>query len=155
MESWPPDRLLRTSGVPILIVPDTKVVAGVGDRVLVAWNASREARRAITDAMPFIAMAKAVTILVIDADKGIHYYGEEPGADLALHLARHGAHVEVTQVSSDGVPIAEVILAHAAKHGADLIVAGARSHSRPTEIIFGGVTRSLLAQLTIPLLMSH
>ena len=152
---WSPDRLLRTSGVPVLIVPDRKAADGVGDNVLVAWNASREARRAMTDALPFIVTAKAVTILVIDASKGTHHYGEEPGADVALHLARHGAHVKVEQVSSEGVPIAEVILSHAAKHGTDLIVAGARSHARSTELIFGGVTRTLLAQLTVPLLTSR
>ncbi|HKB90827.1 MAG TPA: universal stress protein, partial [Opitutaceae bacterium] len=154
-ENWTPDRLLRATGVPVLIVPDGKDAAGIGDKVLVAWNASREARRAITDAMPFIETAKTVTVLVIDADKGAHHYGEEPGADIALHLARHGAHVEVEQVSSHGKPIGEVILSYAAKCEADVIVIGARSHARPTEILFGGVTRTLLAQSTIPLVMSR
>lgn len=153
--SWSPDRWLRTSGVPVLMVPDKKAVEEVGNHVLVAWNASREARRSITDAMPFIVAAKKVTILVIDAGGRTHNYGEEPGADIALHLTRHGARIEVEQVSSEGHPVAEVILAYAAKHGADLIVAGARSHARSTEIIFGGVTQSLLAHLNVPLLMSR
>lgn len=79
----------------------------------------------------------------------------KPGADVALHLARHGARVEVTQIESDGAPIGEVIASEASKQGTDLIVAGARSHARPTEILFGGITRTLLANLAVPLLLSR
>jgi nucleotide-binding universal stress UspA family protein len=82
--------------------------------------------------------------LVVDANERSHRHGEEPGADIALHLARHGAHIEVEQVSSRGSAVADVILSFAADHGVDLIVIGAYSHARPVEIVFGGVTRTLL-----------
>jgi nucleotide-binding universal stress UspA family protein len=83
------------------------------------------------------------------------FLGEEPGADVALDLARHGAQVDVERATSRGKPIAEVILSHAAAHGVDLIVIGAYSHPRWTEIIFGGVTRTLLTRMPIPVLVSR
>jgi len=96
-----------------------------------------------------------VTLLVVDSDKRARRHGEEPGADIALYLARHGAQVEVAQVSSRGSPVADIILSYAADHGADLIVIGAYSHARSIEMVFGGVTRTLLKQAPIPVLMSR
>jgi nucleotide-binding universal stress UspA family protein len=96
-----------------------------------------------------------VTILVVDPDKRADRHGEEPGADIALHLARHGAHVDVERVSSHGSPVADVILTYAADHGMDLIVIGAYSHARSVEVVFGGVTRTLLKQALIPVLISR
>ncbi len=154
-ESWTADRLLRETGMPTLIVPDSASDKTVGERVLVAWNTKREARRAITDAMPFITSAKEVTVLVIDASSDKYHFGEEPGADVALMLARHGARVTVAQVESDGESVGETILAQSVKRNADLIVLGARSRARSTEILFGGVTRTLLAKSDLPMLMSR
>ncbi len=154
-KSWSPERLLMASGVPVLIIPDGWKSPTIGSKVLVAWNASREARRAMADAMPFLSTAQCVTVLVVDAVKNAHKHGEEPGADIALYLARHGAHVDVQQATSDGTPIAEVILSRAVDRGMDLIVVGAYSHARWAEIIFGGVTRTLLTQMPIPVLVSR
>lgn len=153
-EGWTADRLLRVTGVPVLLVPEGWQGNSLGDHLLIGWNASRQARRAIVDAMPLIALAKSVTVLVVDADNGEHPYGPEAGADIALVLARHGARVEVAQVKSEGEPIGDVILANVAKE-TDLVMIGARSHARSTEILFGGVTRTLLAKSTIPLFMSR
>jgi nucleotide-binding universal stress UspA family protein len=162
---WTPERLLVASGVPVLMVPhdwaprapdgDDWAPRAPGGKVLVAWNASREARRAVADALPFLTAAHAVTVLVVDPDRGGDRHGEEPGADIALHLARHGVKVEVEQVASKGRPIAGIILDHATGHGFDLIVMGAYSRARPAEIIFGGVTRTLLKRAPVPVLMSH
>lgn len=154
-ENWTADRLLRETGMPTLIVPDGSSEKSVGERVLIAWNAKREARRAITDAMPFIASAKEVMVLVIDASTEKYPFGQEPGADVALMLARHGAGVTVQQVESECESIGDVILAQSAKRNADLIVLGARSHARSTEIFFGGVTRTMLAKSGTPMLMSR
>jgi nucleotide-binding universal stress UspA family protein len=152
---WTAERLLIASGVPILIVPDIWQGETVGSKVLVAWNASREARRAIADAMPILSTAQSVTVLVVDPDKSPLKHGEEPGADIATHLSRHGVKVDVEQVKSDGKPIAEIIGSQALEQHADLIVIGAYSHARSTEIIFGGVTRALLASMPIPMLVSR
>jgi nucleotide-binding universal stress UspA family protein len=150
-----PERLLLASGAPILVVPSGWKSESIGKKILVGWNASREARRAIADALPFLIAAASVTLLVVDPDKRADRHGEEPGADIALYLARHGAHVEVEQVSSRGSPVADIILSYAADHGVDLIVIGAYSHARSVEMVIGGVTRTLLKQAPIPVLMSR
>jgi nucleotide-binding universal stress UspA family protein len=150
---WSAESLLLATGVPFLLLPEPW--AGFSaEHVVVAWNASREARRAIADALPFIVGAQSVTVLVVDSRKNPRH-GEEPGADVARYLARHGAKVAVEQVQSHGEPIARIILAYAERHHTDLIVVGAYSHPRTTEMIFGGVTRSLLRDAAVPLLIAH
>jgi nucleotide-binding universal stress UspA family protein len=150
-----PDRLLLASGAPILVVPSDWKSKPIGKNILVGWNASREARRAVADALPFLIAAHSVTLLVVDPDERATRHGEEPGADIALYLARHGAHVEVEQVSSRGSGVAEIILSYVADHGLDLIVIGAYSHARSVEMMFGGVTRTLLKEAPVPVLMSR
>jgi nucleotide-binding universal stress UspA family protein len=150
-----PERLLLASGAPILVVPSGWKSEPIGKKILVGWNASREARRAVADALPFLVAAPSVTLLVVDSNERAERHGEEPGADIALYLARHGVHVEVEQVSSEGYPVADIILSYAADHGVDLIVIGAYSHARSVEMVFGGVTRTLLKQAPIPVLMSR
>jgi nucleotide-binding universal stress UspA family protein len=154
-KGWSPERLLMASGVPVLIIPTEWKSETIGNNILVGWNASREARRAMVDAMPFLNAAQSVTVLVVDPAKRADEHGEEPGADIALYLARHGAHVDVEQATSDGSPIGEVILSRALNRGVDLIVIGAYSHPRWAEIIFGGVTRTLLTQMPVPVLVSR
>jgi nucleotide-binding universal stress UspA family protein len=150
---WSAEELLLATGVPFLIVPENWSGCWP-ERVVVAWNASREARRAITDALPFLVGAETVTILVVDPQKNPRH-GEEPGADVAHYLTRHGARVVVEPVQSRGEAIADVILAYARRHATDLIVVGAYSHARTTQMIFGGVTRSLLRDAAVPLLIAH
>jgi len=150
-----PESLLLASGAPILVVPSGWKSQPIGNKILVAWNATREARRAVADALPFLVAAPSVTLLVVDSNKRADRHGEEPGADIALYLARHGAHVEVEQVSSRGSPVADIILSYAAAHGVDLIVIGAYSRARSVEVVFGGVTRTLLKQAPVPILMSR
>jgi nucleotide-binding universal stress UspA family protein len=154
-KGWSPERLLMASGVPVLIIPDGWKATTIGSKALVAWNGSRQARRAIADAMPFLSMAQCVTVLVVDADKNEHKHGEEPGADIALYLARHGARVDVEQATSQRSPVADVILSRAVDRGMDLIVIGAYSHPRWAEVVFGGVTRTLLTQMPVPVLVSR
>ena len=105
---WSAEALLLATGVPFLLLPKTWT-GSTAEHVVVAWNASREARRAITDALPFLVGAQSVTILVVDPQKNPRH-GEEPGADVAHYLTRHGAKVVVEQVQSRGEPIAKVIL---------------------------------------------
>jgi nucleotide-binding universal stress UspA family protein len=150
-----PERLLLASGAPILVVPSGWKSEPIGNKILVGWNASREARRAVADALPFLVAAKSVTLLVVDSNKRADRHGEEPGADIALYLARHGVRVEVEQASSRGSPVADIILSYAADHSMDLIVIGAYSHARSVEIMFGGVTRTLLKETPVPVLMSR
>jgi nucleotide-binding universal stress UspA family protein len=150
-----PEGVTLASGRPILVVPYAGKFETAGRCVLVAWNASREAARAIADAVPLLAAADAVTVLAVDPQPGPDGHGDLPGADIALHLARHGVKAQVERTVSADVPIGELLLSRAADLGADLLVMGAYGHSRARELLLGGATRSILASMTIPVLMSH
>ena len=150
-----PERVTLASGRPILIVPYAGHFETVGKCVLIAWDASREAARAVGDAMPILAAADAVRVLAIDPQPGPDGHGELPGADIALHLARHEVKAQIERTVSAGVPVGELLLSRAADLGADLLVMGAYSHSRARELLLGGATRTILASMTIPVLMSH
>jgi nucleotide-binding universal stress UspA family protein len=136
-------------------VPHSGRFASVATRVLVGWNASREAARAVNDALPMLAGATTTCILAANPERGIGGHGEEPGADIALHLARHGLSVTVEHRVAPDVPDADLLLNHASDMSADLLVVGAYGHSRLREFVLGGVTRTLLRQMTVPVLMSH
>ena len=148
------DAMLMATGVPFLIVPDGWQRDEVASNILFAWNASREARRAITDSLPLLRAAKSVAVVVIDPHKNASH-GEQPGADVAHYLSRHGVIARVEEVQSGGRVVADVIRIFAAEDKSDLIVLGAYSHARTREFIFGGVTRSLLKHATVPMLLAH
>lgn len=146
--------VLLGSGRPMLAVPFIGAEA-IGKRVLVAWNASREAARAVNDALPLIQAAERVTVLSINPAGGIAGEGDVPAADIALHLARHGVKAEAAYTQAEDISVGEVILSRAADLGADLIVMGGYGHSRAREFVLGGATRTLLQHMTVPVLMSH
>ena len=150
-----PEHVTLASGRPILVVPYAGRYETVGRRVLIGWNATREAARAVNDAMPLLAGADFVTVLTIDAREGPDAHGELPGADISLHLARHGVKAEIERTVSAGIPAGDVLLSRAADLGADLLVIGAYGHSRVRELLLGGATRSILQSMTLPVLMSH
>jgi nucleotide-binding universal stress UspA family protein len=148
--------VVMESGRPVLVVPNAGHFEGFGKRVLVCWNASREAVRAVNDAMPLLQAADKVTVLVVNPENpssGDH--GDIPSADIALYLARHGVKAEATSVKSNQSDVGEIILSRAFDADADMIVAGAYGHSRTREWILGGVTKTLLHETTIPAFMSH
>ena len=147
------ESLIRTSGRPLVLFPLNSTVSRIR-RILVGWNASREAIRAVADALPFLVRAEAIEVLAVDA-KRYRDHGQEPGADIARHLARHGAKVNVRRVSSGGEDIGRVLLSRAVSFGADLLVMGAYGHSRLNEWIFGGVTQTILRETGLPVLMSR
>lgn len=149
------DQVLLSVGRPVLMVPYVGVFERVGDRILVCWNASHEAARAVTDALPFLQGASKVTVLSIDARSSETGHGEQPGADIALFLARHGVTAEVVQTVSGGHQEGNIILSRAADDGSDLIVMGAYGHTRLRETVLGGATRTILQSMTVPVLMSH
>ncbi len=96
-----------------------------------------------------------VTVLAVNPRHGIGGHGDVPGADIALHLARHGVRAEAAHTRANDIPEGEALLSYAADIGADLIVAGAYGHSRAREVVFGGVTRTLLGEMTVPVFLSH
>jgi nucleotide-binding universal stress UspA family protein len=148
------ESLVLTSGRPIIVFPPRATVSRVR-RILVAWNARREAIRAVADALPGLVRAEAVEVLVVDHEHHSTDHGQEPGADIARHLARHGAQVVVRRLSSRGKDVGRLLLSQAAVFGADLIVMGAYGHSQLSEWMFGGVTRTVLRESDLPVLMSR
>lgn len=149
------ETLILSAGRPILVIPYAGSFTGIGSNVLVAWNASRESTRAVTDSLPLLKRAKGVAVVVVDPQEAHDLYGETPGADISLYLARHGANAKAYPTPSGSVDVGDVILSRASDIGADLIVMGAWGHSRARELIMGGATRSLLEQMTVPVLLSH
>lgn len=141
--------LMLGTGRPVLIVPYATTGKPLGKRVLVAWDASREAARAVADAMPILEIADSVEVFVANGA------GAVQETDIAAHLARHSLNVEVYTTETGETPIGEALLNHVSDSGADLIVMGGYGHSRFRESVFGGVTRHILEHMTVPVLMSH
>jgi len=148
------ESLILSSGRPIIVFPPRGTVSRVR-RILVAWNPTRESVRAVSDALPLLARAEAVEVLVADPERHRASHGQEPGADIARHLARHGANVDVHRVSSGGQDVGGLLLSQAAAFRADLVVMGAYGHSYLSEWMFGSVTRTVLRDATLPIFMSR
>lgn len=142
-------------GRPVLMVPYIGAMQAPGRRIVVAWDAGREAARAVNDAMPLLAAADQVLVLIVNPRRGPHGHGEEPGSDIATHLARHGVKVEVKVVTQRDLTVADVILSRIADETVDLVVMGAYGHARLREMVLGGVTREMFRSMTVPLFMSH
>lgn len=146
---------LLSSGRPALALPYAGDFHTVGRRVLVGWKASREASRAVNDCLPLLRQADAVTILSINPEGGIAGDGDVPAADIALHLARHGVKTAAAYTVAKEISEGDTLLNYADDIGADLIVAGGYGHSRARELVFGGVTQTLLTTMTVPVFLSH
>jgi nucleotide-binding universal stress UspA family protein len=138
---------------PTLIVPYVQKDGLKLDRVTVCWDGGRAASRAVADALPFLARAKKVEVLIVQ--KKDAPADELPGATMAQHLARHKLDVELRTMLVPELDVASAILSHVADNQTDLLVMGGYGHSRLREFVLGGVTRNILASMTVPTLMSH
>ena len=145
---------LFNSGRPAIVVPYIQKAPLKLDRVMVCWDGSRSAARAIADAMPFLERAGLVEVVIIVANERDKQY-EIEGVDMDQHLARHGLNVDVKRIDYGDLDVADALLSHAADYDADFIVMGGYGHSRLREFVLGGVTRSILRTMTAPVLMSH
>jgi nucleotide-binding universal stress UspA family protein len=143
---------LFESGRPVIIVPYIQKQGLKLERVLACWDGGRTAARAIADAVPLLARAKAVDIVMVTEQRKDD---EITGANLSAHLARHGVRADVKRISKGEIEIEAAILDYVADSGADFMVMGGYGHSRLREFILGGVTRGILNSMTIPVLMSH
>lgn len=150
-----PEHVALATGRPVLVVPKIGALSSIGKTVMLCWNASRESARAAADALPFLRAAEKVIVLVIDPEVSPSGHGQEPGADVAAWLARHGVKVVVQRDVAADTKVGETILSRAADHGVDLIVMGIYGHSRLREFVLGGASRTLLSSMTAPVLMSH
>ena len=146
---------LFSSGKPLLIVPAGAKATLAPATIVVGWDSRIEASRAVREALDMMKTARQVRLAIIDPEQGETAHGEEPGADAAVYLARHGVSVAVDRLPSGGEPVAAVLTRHAVDCGADLLVMGGYGHSRLRERIFGGVTRSMLDAPRLPVLMAR
>jgi nucleotide-binding universal stress UspA family protein len=149
------EALLFDSGRPVNLVPYIQRDGLKLDRVVCCWDGSRPAARAINDAMPFLAMARAVDLFIIVNEKTRNDQREVRGVRMAKHLASHDIEVDVKTTVAPDIDIASAILAYVADSAATMIVMGAYGHSRTREFILGGATRGILQSMTVPVLMSH
>ena len=149
------DELFMAVGRPVLVVPFAGRFPTLGHRVLVAWNASREATRAVHDALPLLRAAEQVRVIAINPGHGMAGHGDIPGSDICLHLSRHGVNAVGEHIRTEDLDVGEMLLSRAADEDADLIVMGAYGRSRLREMVLGGATRRMLESMTVPVLFSH
>jgi nucleotide-binding universal stress UspA family protein len=147
--------VLMNSGRPMLVIPYVGRFETFGTKILVGWNNSREAARAVNDAIPLLAKAELVTILAVSSTARKAAIDDVTRADIARHLARHGISAQTARTVTDSTSRSDALLSYAADVGADLLVVGGYGHSRLRELVLGGVTRDLLRHMTLPVLMSH
>ncbi|BAV45019.1 universal stress protein [Mesorhizobium sp. 113-1-2] len=149
------DTLVYDAGRPVLVVPSAGPLVTTFKRVLLAWNGSKEAARAAFDALPFIIEAEKTDILVIDPPDTLEESPEAAGAEIAAALSRHGANVSVSVQQSGGTSVDDMIQNRVAESGADLLVLGAYSHSWLRQLLFGGVTRTVLRTAQVAAFLSR
>lgn len=149
------ERVVMESGRPVLLIPKSGKFADFGYNIIVGWNATREAARAVFDAMPLLEQSESTRLIWVDPQNTGGKAGNLPGSEMATTLARHGIKSTAEAMPTDGIGQGDALLNRASDLGADLIVMGAYGHSRMREFVFGGATHTLLNQMTVPVLMSH
>jgi nucleotide-binding universal stress UspA family protein len=150
-----PEEVVLAAGRPVLVIPYVGEFATLGHNILVAWSGTRESARALHDAMFLLERAETVTVLEVDRPDTEGGASDLAAADVVAALKRRGIAAKAETTVSDGTPIADIILSLAADLTADLVVMGAWGHSRLREFVLGGVSRGILQEMTVPVLMSH
>ena len=153
MEQIIAETTLFESGRPMMMVPYIQKAPFKAENVMICWDGSRTAARAVADAIPIIRNSGRVEIVMVANERGKQ--DELDGADIGQHLARHGLKVDVHRISGASIDVGDALLSHAADSGADFMVMGGYGHSRLREFVLGGVTRSIFESMTVPVLISH
>jgi nucleotide-binding universal stress UspA family protein len=146
---------LFQSGRPLIVVPYIQKDGLKLDHVVCCWDGSRAAARAINDALPLLAKATTVDLLIVLNEKTDSAGNEIRGAEMAKHLARHDVKVQIVTVPAADIDVTSAILSYVADSSGTLIVMGGYGHARLREVILGGVTRDMLKSMTVPVFMSH
>jgi nucleotide-binding universal stress UspA family protein len=153
MEQIIGETTLFESGRPIIMVPYIQKAPFKSGNVMICWDGSRTAARAVADAIPILGESSRIEIVSVTSERGKE--DEIEGVDIGQHLARHGLKVDVHRISRGNIDVADALLSHAADSAADLLVMGGYGHSRLREFVLGGVTRSIFQSMTLPVLLSH
>ena len=149
------ERVVMEVGRPVLMIPQIGSFDTIGSNIVIGWNSTREAARAVFDAMPMLEKSQAARLIWVDPLDSGGKAGNLPGSEMATTLARHGVNSTAEAMPTDGIGPGNALLNRASDIGADLIVMGAYGHSRMREFVFGGATRTILDHMTVPILMSH
>jgi nucleotide-binding universal stress UspA family protein len=144
---------LFESGRPTIMVPYIQKAPFKIGNVMICWDGSRAAARAVADSIAVIGKSRRVEIVIVANEPGKQ--GDVDGVDIGHHLARHDLKVDIHRISGGDIDVADALLSHAADSGADFIVMGGYGHSRLREFVLGGVTRSIFQSMTVPVLLSH
>ncbi len=150
-----PERLILEGGRPVLILPTGQALQTPPKRVLIAWNNSPQAARAVFDSLPLMKEAEAITILTLASGADARREGEEHAGHLAANLGRHGLHAKVDAVDIGNRSASDYLGTRLDEDGADLMVMGCYGHSRFRELVFGGMSRDMLGAVKVPTVMSH
>jgi nucleotide-binding universal stress UspA family protein len=155
LQHWYTESVIFGSGRPVLVVPHTSERSSAFElgRVVVAWDFSQPASRAVADAVPILQKSRRVEVVTVTNEKVIT--SKRSAAELAKNLAHHGVDVSVETVDAAGRRIGDVLKSYVDVHKTDLLVMGAYGHSRVREFVLGGATRSMLSRPPIPILFSH
>lgn len=146
---------LFQAGRPVLFVPRDANATLRPKTILLAWDSRPSAAHAARDALEMMKLAQSVHVTMVDPVAASRVSGDEPGADIATYLARHGVNVSVETLPSAGRFVTDTLQRHALDINADMIVMGAYGHSKLLELILGGVTKSMLKEAKLPILMAH
>ena len=138
------------SGSPTIVVPYAGTFDKTVDKVMIAWNGSRESSRAVRDALPILRAVDEVIVFSVNPD-----HDHQPGAEIANHLARHGIRTDVRHTIASDIEVGDAILNAVSDGAVDLLVMGAYGHARVREFVFGGATRHILRHMTAPTLLTH
>jgi nucleotide-binding universal stress UspA family protein len=150
------DRLPIEAGRPVLIVPNAPALSDrVGEKVLVAWNARREAARAVFDALPVLKKASEVRVVAVNPQSEQEAPRDLPTAEICASLARHGVNCQGAEEVKPRKNVGQTLLGCAQEFGADLLVMGCYGHTRWREFVFGGASRHVLSHASLPVFMSH
>lgn len=149
-----PERLILSSGRPVLVVPDVNMATAIGKKVLVAWKAGRESTRAVNDALPILKKSERVTLLAINSSD-VYDDDDTLYSNILDHLGRHGISAAVERVPALQLSIGDTLLNRTFEEGYDLLVMGAFAHTPQGTLSLGSVARQMLQQATVPILFSH
>ena len=153
MEQIVAETTLFGSGRPMIMVPYIQKAPFKIENVMICWDGSRAAARAVADAIPILGKSGHVEIVIVTNERGKQYDIE--GADIGQHLARHGLKVNVHRLPGGDIEVADALLSYAADSATDFMVMGGYGHSHLREFVLGGVTRSIFQSMTVPVLLSH
>jgi nucleotide-binding universal stress UspA family protein len=150
-----PEHIAIGTARPVLVIPYAGAFETVGKRAVIAWDGSREAVRAVNDALPLLSEAEMVTVISVGPRETELERRRLSRDRIVGHLQRHAIAARPEESVQAGIAVSDVLLSRAADLGADLIIAGLYHHSQLREALIGGVSRDLLDHMTVPVLMSH